>query len=421
VVARRERARPGRGGRGPVSGSASAPGDVTAKRSRKRLFTLLKLAFAAALIVFIVRRIWSDELAWKQGEDERTFAGSIVGDWTEERIRFTFDSAVEPAELPAEWGPFEAGAPLVEIEVARSERTTWNPGMPTVFSRVKPAGFAFALVMLAFGILATAARWWRLLGAAGCPTSYWNALRLSCIGFFFNIVVPGLTGGDVVKAVMVARDNPERRAAAAISVLVDRLIGLFVLALMGAATILAQGERFAAYRAPVLAIVVAAVVGVAAYSSRWLRAMFGYEKLLRRLPMAGTLQQIDEAATIYSRKPVEFGLALAFSFANQCSVIAALVALGRSFGDEILSPAQYVVVGSIGNIASAVPLTPGGVGVTELVYAELFEQLGGAAAIGLAVSISWRLCMILLGLAGGLFLLAPGARIRDNERAQLAS
>jgi glycosyltransferase 2 family protein len=394
--------------------------DGKGSRGRKVLVTALKLAVAAALITFIVRRIWRDELRYEAGDDLRQFHGAIVGDWTSDRIRFTFDPPVTGRELPAEWGSFAQEATLVEIDVARDARTRWNPGMPTVFSRVEPRGFAVALAMLLFGILATAARWWRLLKAAGCVTSYWNALRLSFVGFFFNIVVPGLTGGDVVKAVMVARDHPERRAAAAISVLVDRLIGLFVLALMGAVTILAQGETFAAYRWPVIGIVVAAVAGVTVYSNAWLRARLGYERLLARLPMAGTLRQIDEAVTIYSRKPYEFLLALAFSFANQCSVIVSLIALGRSFGDTALTAAQYVVVGSIGNIASAVPLTPGGVGIAEYFYAELFKTLGGVAAIGLAVSISWRLCMVLMGLAGGLFLLAPGARMSQQERAQLA-
>ena len=64
-------------------------------------------------------------------------------------------------------------------------------------------------------------------------------LFCTAIGLFFNIVVPGLTGGDLVKAVLAARDHPERKAAAMISVLVDRLIGVLVLVLLGAVAILA--------------------------------------------------------------------------------------------------------------------------------------------------------------------------------------
>ena len=259
-----------------------------------------------------------------------------------------------------------------------------------------------------------------MLGAAGCPTPLWTVLRLTFIGFFFNIVVPGLTGGDLVKAVMVARAHPERRAAAAISVLVDRLIGVLVLALMGAVTIVSQGERFAEYRTPLLVGLALALVGLVVYSSRTIRGWIGFERLLEKLPMARTLKQIDEAATIYSRRPFETFLAVLFSLANQCCVIGAIALLGRSFGEDSFSFAQYIVVGSIGNIVSAIPLTPGGLGVTEMIYGKLFETLGGSKAIGIAACVAWRLCMFVIGLLGGLFLLLPGGRMSDAERAELA-
>ena len=73
------------------------------------------------------------------------------------------------------------------------------------------------------------------------------------------------------------------------------------------------------------------------------------------------------------------------------------------------------IVASIGNIAAAVPLTPGGVGVTEVVYGQLFEMQGGALLFGIATSLAWRVCMIAVGLLGGLFLLAPGARLTDDS------
>ncbi|MBM3988876.1 MAG: flippase-like domain-containing protein, partial [Planctomycetes bacterium] len=244
----------------------------------------------------------------------------------------------------------------------------------------------------------------------GCPTGFFEAFRLTYIGFFFNIVVPGLTGGDVVKAVMVARRHPERKAAAAISVLVDRLIGVLVLALLGALTILAQGERFAAVRTPLLVGLGFAVLGVLGYTNATLRRVVGFERWIDKLPMAGMFRQIDEAATIYSRRPLEFALALLFSLFNQACVIGALSMLGASFGERALGLVNYVVVASIGNIAAAVPLTPGGVGVTEVVYGQLFEMQGGTLLFGIAISLAWRVCMISVGLLGGLFLLLPTGR-----------
>jgi len=41
--------------------------------------------------------------------------------------------------------------------------------------------------------------------------------------------------------------------------------------------------------------------------------------------------------------------------------------------------------------------------------------MGSAAAIGVAISVTYRLCTVALGLLGGLFLLAPGGRQTRRE------
>ncbi len=389
--------------------------DAAPSKPRRPWLTALKLALAAAILFLVGRNVpWRDQLNYRSGDVERSYAGDIEGDWKSERIAFVFTAPQPRSELPGAWLAPDAQNTISSVEVSRSAETAWQPGLPRVFLEVDPAGLWVALALAAAGILATSLRWWRLLGAAGCPTGFFEAFRLTNIGFFFNIVVPGLTGGDVVKAVMVARRHPERKAAAAISVLVDRLIGVFVLAALGAITIVAQGDRFASLRTPILVGLGFAVLGVLGYTNAGLRRLIGFERLLARLPMAGMFRQIDEAITIYSRRPGEFALALLFSLFNQACVIAAISTLGASFGERALGVLQYVVVASLGNIAAAVPLTPGGVGVTEVVYGQLFEMQGGALLLGIATSLAWRVCMITIGLLGGLFLLLPGSRLPDE-------
>jgi uncharacterized protein (TIRG00374 family) len=411
VVASPEAA--GREGQHALSDAAPKP--------RSKLASALKAVVAVAILALVARVVpWNDELRYESGGEKRTYPGRIDGDWKAERVHFVFDPPVPAAELPEPWRASGAES-LIEIDATRSETTGWQPGMPRVFRDVEAEGLALALALALLGIVATALRWWRLLDAAGCRARFFDAVRLSFIGFFFNIVVPGLTGGDLVKAVLIARSHPERRAAAALSVLVDRLIGVLVLVAMGAVAIVLQGERFPYPRAPLFAGLAVAVAGALAYVNPTLRRAIGFERWIGRLPFSGALKQIDEAITVYSRRPREMAFALGFSLLNQCCVMAALVALGRSFGDATLSIEQYVVVGAVGNLASAVPITPGGVGVTEVIYGELSRSLGGSWTIGFAVSVAWRLCMVSIGLFGGLFLLLPSSRISDAERAELRS
>lgn len=380
----------------------------------------LKVLVAAAVLLLVVRMVpWGDELSYSFEGRSTVVSGAIEGDWKGEQIRFQLDPPEQWDTLPEELRATASPDQPRVLQLARSERLSWRPGMPRAFRDVDPTGLSIALVLATVGIFGTSLRWWRLLRASGCPMRLWPTVRLTYVGFFFNIVVPGLTGGDLVKAVMVARWHPERRAAAAMSVLVDRLLGVFVLVAIGAVAVLVLGERFPYPRAPILVGLAVGCVAVLAYANPTLRRLVGFERVLTRLPFAATLRQIDDALVIAARSPRELAWASGFSLFNQCCVMGALVVLGRSFGEQGLEVANYVVVSAIGNLISAVPLTPGGVGVTETAYGQLFELQGGSFTLGFACAIAWRLCLVAVGLGGGLFLLTPEGRLSAAERAQL--
>src|ERR1044072_7549259 len=87
------------------------------------------------------------------------------------------------------------------------------------------------LASLLTGILVVgfAVRWQLFLRAKAIPLPLSTTLLLTCAGQFFNSVLPGSTGGDVLKIYQACRLNPERKADAAATVLVDRLTALLAL------------------------------------------------------------------------------------------------------------------------------------------------------------------------------------------------
>src|SRR5690606_24870870 len=132
----------------------------------------------------------------------------------------------------------------------------------------------------------SATRWWWLLRVNRLPVGFWAAQRFTWIGLFFNNVVPGQTGGDLVKALYVMKRCHGERVAAMMSVVVDRVMGLASLSLLAAVAVLFYLDRqeFASLAVALWGVLGAVVLlGCLAFSRR-LRALVRLKDLLERLP-----------------------------------------------------------------------------------------------------------------------------------------
>jgi len=90
-------------------------------------------------------------------------------------------------------------------------------------------------------LLITIVRWQYLVRALGIDFPLPDALRLGFLGFLFNLAPMGIVGGDLLKAVLLARHHGGHRAEALVTVLVDRVIGLYVLFLVATTATLVTG------------------------------------------------------------------------------------------------------------------------------------------------------------------------------------
>ncbi|HEX6886107.1 MAG TPA: lysylphosphatidylglycerol synthase transmembrane domain-containing protein [Planctomycetota bacterium] len=399
---------------------------MSTDRARGRpLLTLLRVLFALAILAWVGSRLpWADELSFHTSAGEELLvAGRIEGDWKADLVRFHPE---DPTELDARW-PLGAREPAARGEAITARRRAeadpegfdWHPGMPRAFRDMAPGGLVLAQVLFLAAILTIVTRWWRLLALAGCPTSWWNALRLTFLGLFFNNVMPGATGGDLVKGVMVAKENPGRGAEALVTVLADRVFGLLALAVLALLVVLVahEVEEFAALRRYLLYGLGAVLLGLALYANKGLRRRVGLSALVDRIPVGAKLRSLDRAALAYLKQPGPMLGAFAFSCVNHLLVTFGAVTLGQALGVSAsqVSLVEWFVVVPVANLVSAVPLAPGGWGVGELAFAGLFQMIGASPALGVAVSVTFRLSQLGLSLLGGAYLLLPRSRteLRD--------
>lgn len=381
-----------------------------------RLWSVLRIVVALAILAWVGSNLpWRDELVFlTEGGVELTLTGVIEGDWKEDPVRFVPD---EPAQVDERWplGAREAlarGAPILGKRRASTEASgfDWHPGMPHAFAEMEVLWLVLAQLCFFVANLTIVTRWWRLLALAGCPTRWSNAFRLTFLGLFFNNVLPGATGGDVPKGLMIAKENPGRGADALMTVLVDRIFGMVALAWLALVVILLVPGPFDALRPGLLIGLGIVVVGTLLYAQKGLRRALGLSALVDRLPLAEKLRQLDRAALHYLKRPGGMAVAFAFSFVNHVLVTLGVVALGRALGVHGVQLIDYFVLVPVGNLISAVPLAPGGWGVGELAYGALFDMIGASSALGVAISVTFRLSQLAQSLLGGVFLLLPKSR-----------
>lgn len=107
-------------------------------------------------------------------------------------------------------------------------------GLVTILSRVDIAFVlaASALTVPLIGLLAV--RWQIFLRQQSMPLPLSTTFGLTWAGQFFNSVLPGSTGGDAVKIYQMCRMFPDRKAAAVVTVIIDRLSALLALGMLAA-------------------------------------------------------------------------------------------------------------------------------------------------------------------------------------------
>jgi len=403
---------------GPVG---DRPQGGAARSKRGRPFTGLKFLFAAALLSWVAKGLpWQDQLAWQGPAGAVQIEGRILGDWQADKIRFR---PAPEAEIPNEWpvelaADTEAGAGVLVARHGPHTGFSWRPGLPRVLGGLSALGLTAALCLLLGGSLFGVTRWWRLLALVGCTSTWWNTLRLSYIGLFFNLVFPGLTGGDVPKALLVVRENPGKRTAALATVVIDRLVGLWALLGVAALASWSAGEALAPLVPSISAAFALASLGLGFLLFPGPRRILRVDAVVDRLPQADRLRRLEQAALVYASQPFELLLALLLSVGNHSCVIAAVFFLGRDLGDTS-SLGTYFSLVPVANSISAVPLSPAGWGVGEAAYGQLFALVGGSLTLGVAVSVTYRLCNMGLSLVGGLFLFLPGARVSRADLRRL--
>ncbi|MCH8192684.1 MAG: flippase-like domain-containing protein, partial [Planctomycetes bacterium] len=280
------------------------------------------------------------------------------------------------------------------------------------------------LLVFALAQVVVALRWWLLLRAQRVPLPLWVAVRLHFLGLFFNNLMPSSVGGDFLRAWYVTK-HTEKRFEAALSVFVDRAVGLsgiLIMALVAYVSLMRGidldpiayplrengtargiGPQVVVYLC--LSVLLVPALGLLNGSIRRFLAKHwaGKRDYLKSLVL-----KAKRVVLAYCRRPGVLLLALCLTLFLQSSTIVAFWVLGRSIGMEahlqyyfVIFPAMWVV--------AALPVSIAGIGILEGGITVLFMSLAGATSEqATCLALCQRLIWILTSLPGAVIHLYGG-------------
>ena len=271
------------------------------------------------------------------------------------------------------------------------------------------------------GILITFIRWKWLNNALGVPQTTRDAIRLGFIGYVFNFLPVGIVGGDLVKGVLLARKNQNAKAACAVSVIMDRVIGLYVMFLIGLAALLLTGFYQNDHREAVIAsrvmiwlsgISTAGFVFLLAPGSKidWRR------RTLKAVPFAGTfLTHLYDACVLYRGKMGVLTVSTLATVGVHTFFAVGLWLIALGLWGRAPSPADHLVIYPIANIGSMIPLSAGPMEFFLDQLYPLFPCTAGEPFLlgyGMVVGIAYRLITLLIAAIGGIYFFSSRSEIK---------
>ena len=289
------------------------------------------------------------------------------------------------------------------------------------------AGFAaYGVVEICSGV-----RWQLLLRVQGIALSWTRVFMLLLIGVFFNFVIPGGTGGDVVKVFYLLKETPGKRAHALLSVLVDRLVGLFALIAMAGVLIAAQWTwlRSAPDAAKYIWTALAILGGsLAVLGASFILTGFGLiHKLPARLPGRDRLAELALAYNLYGRAWKASAASFVLSVGAHLGYFAMFYCAAASFSAASSIPtfAELCAIMPIINTLTALPISVGGLGVREKLFQIFLGDLCGVSdAVAAVMSTAGYGLSLVWGLLGGVLYLfyRPSEHARMREmRAEVST
>lgn len=267
-------------------------------------------------------------------------------------------------------------------------------------------------------------RWYLLMRAQSVDVRLLSTIRVTAITAAGNALILGGIGGEVARVAFAARQAPGQRTAAVTSIVLDRVVATSGLLLIGAATVpllsavIAKSHLLSVAAAfligGLLTVVAGMTIAILAGGARRITQLV--ETWVRPRGLAAAILRTMRAVACYR---AQWQVLVACALLSACIAAVGPLCLFILCSTQDAADLGYAglsLATSIATIANLLPISPGGLGVGEGVFAQLCVLLGGtslAAQYG-TVFLGNRAISTLALLAGLLAAIGQGYEAGRN-------
>jgi len=259
-------------------------------------------------------------------------------------------------------------------------------------------------------------RWLIILRAFKVEIGPWRVFEIYAISSFFNVFLPGVTGGDAIRVIYSVRAANGAKVACGTSVLLDRILGFYGMLLVTLSIVLINFDSFGRtkFSGSILTILAGSfvLVHVAAFAATIGKKPLVKLCLTRFEGKHVRLHRFTESMSrvvdqFQSAKLTIFGCII-LSISITCILIGSIVFLSieQRWGEE-LGFLDFATAASVALMSGTLPITPGGIGTAEGVFSYMCSVLGEAKEIlpYATAFFLYRLFYMCIYLTGGILFI----------------
>jgi uncharacterized membrane protein YbhN (UPF0104 family) len=276
---------------------------------------------------------------------------------------------------------------------------------------------AFMALVLAVQAALNAVRWREIVIICGARMDTVTALRFTFIGQFFSQVLPSTVGGDAARIWLTAREARAGWPTAIYSVLIDRVVGVTVLASLVA---ICLPWTLQLVHDPVAQIGLM-LIGVGALFAAAVFLILGSPGLwlMQRWAATRHLATASQLGWRLCRSAAGARVAVIAFAVHFLTVFAAWGAARAAHAPVDLVQTLFLVLPVV--LLSSVPVSIAGWGVRESAMVLAFSYAGLEAADGLIVSLLFGAVNLGIGAIGGLVWIGSGYRWNSMKKLEAAT